>query len=144
MDINLEIPVSAHKENIPFYVFNEKGLNTFSQELAKKHEDESKGRYRTEETINLTTDTFTNILEKYLPKNTEIDFLTIDAEGFDFKILQSNNWKKYRPKIILVENDLPLLEFINSKVYQFMQTQDYIVYAKTVKTYFLKENNFNM
>lgn len=31
------------------------------------------------------------ILDKYLPAQQKIDFLTIDAEGLDLMVLQSNN-----------------------------------------------------
>jgi len=32
-----------------------------------------------------------------------IDFLTVDTEGYDLEILKSNDWVKYRPKIICIE-----------------------------------------
>jgi len=33
------------------------------------------------------------ILEKYLPKDQKIDFLSIDVEGMDLNVLRSNNFK---------------------------------------------------
>lgn len=43
-----------------------------------------------------------NILDKH--KINKIDLIHIDAEGFDFKILQQINFEKYMPKLILFEH----------------------------------------
>ncbi len=34
------------------------------------------------------------VLEKYA-KNKKIDFFSIDTEGFDMEVLESNDWKKF-------------------------------------------------
>jgi len=44
------------------------------------------------------------LFSKYL-KNKSIDLLSIDTEGYDFKIIQGNDWSKYRPKIICIEDN---------------------------------------
>jgi len=36
-----------------------------------------------------------------------IDFLSVDVEGYDLRVLRSNDWEKYRPLIVMVE-DLPM------------------------------------
>jgi len=33
----------------------------------------------------------------------KIDFLSVDTEGFDFEVLKSNDWTKYKPTVICVE-----------------------------------------
>jgi FkbM family methyltransferase len=40
-------------------------------------------------------------------KVTDIDFLKIDVEGFEYEVLSGNDWKHYRPKVIAVENTYP-------------------------------------
>jgi len=142
LDINLETPVSDKEETLPFYVFNEPALNTFSNEVAA--ERSKKPEYQVVNIFNITTKTLASILEEYLPENKRIDFLTIDAEGFDFQILQSNNWEKYKPSIVLIESDLPLAEMHRSPINQLMTNHGYEVFAKTVKTYFFKEKSFSV
>jgi hypothetical protein len=44
-----------------------------------------------------------DILNKYIKKG-KIDFMTIDTEGYDKEVLLSNNWSKFRPKIICIES----------------------------------------
>ena len=44
------------------------------------------------------------ILDNYLKDpNIEIDFLTVDVEGFDYEVLNSNDWNRYRPKVVVFE-----------------------------------------
>ena len=141
LDVNLEVPISNEKAAIPFYIFKENALNTFSPEVV---EERAKTGSKVERVINVETNTLSNILDQYLPASTKIDFLTIDAEGFDFKVLQSNNWQKYRPDILLLESELQLLDFMNSDIYHFMQKNGYTIYAKSVKTYFLKNDSLEL
>lgn len=44
------------------------------------------------------------VLERYLPTGTTIDFLNIDVEGNDFDVLQSNDWARFLPHIIAIED----------------------------------------
>ncbi|WP_207424486.1 FkbM family methyltransferase [Desertivirga brevis] len=141
-DINQEIPVSDKEESIPFYIFNEPALNTFSNSMAE--ERNGKEHYRIEQTVELKTKTLENILNEYLPENQEIDFLSIDAEGFDVNVIKSNNWTKYRPKIVLIENEVNLNNVDKSSIHQLMIQYNYELYAKTVKTYLYKEKNFEI
>jgi hypothetical protein len=140
LDINLEIPVSDKVEILPFYVFNERALNTFSQEVA----DEwcKKKEFFIEKIINIQTQRLSEILSSYLPIGQKVDFLTIDAEGFDFQILQSNDWSKYKPDIVLIESDIPYSEILASPINSYMEEQGFSVYAKTVKTYIFKNHSF--
>jgi len=34
----------------------------------------------------------------------QIDFLNVDCEGMDLEILQSNDWKRWKPRVICVED----------------------------------------
>jgi hypothetical protein len=83
------------------------------------------------------------ILEEYLPKGQEIDFLNIDVEGKDFEVLRGNDWNKYRPKVVLVEILTSSIEEIyKNPIYIFMKENGYIFFAKTFNTCFFVENEF--
>jgi FkbM family methyltransferase len=45
-----------------------------------------------------------SILEEHLPKGRNIDFLSVDCEGHDLNVLRSNDWNKYRPRVLAVED----------------------------------------
>jgi FkbM family methyltransferase len=44
------------------------------------------------------------ILCEYLPPGQNIDFLTVDCEGYDLNVLRSNDWEKFRPRVVAVED----------------------------------------
>ncbi len=78
-----------------------------------------------------------------LNKDTEVDFLSVDVEGLDFQILKSNNWSKYKPKVILVEVlDFSFYNLDNSEIYRFLIDRGYHLATKTVNVLFFISNSF--
>jgi len=136
-DINLETAVSDKKQVLKYYAFNEPALNSFSKDISR--ERNGLRNYKLISQDKIQTNTLEEILNKHLSPNTKIDFLSIDVEGFDYKVLLSNNWQKYRPQIVLVEDlEKSLKETINSKITIFMQKHGYELHAKTHNTIFFK------
>lgn len=142
-DINLEIAISNKKQELIYYMFNETALNTFSKSLAKKRD--GKGKYKIIDEIKIETLTLAEVLNAYLPSNTAIDFLSVDVEGLDFQVLESNNWYKYKPKVILIEAlDFSFDNLKNSKIYKYLIEKDYQLLAKTFNTLiFINKESFN-
>jgi hypothetical protein len=71
-------------------------------------------------------------LDKYIPPGQEIDFLSVDVEGLDYDVLLSNNWQKYRPKVIVVEVKGKTIEdILKSEIYMFLKGKNYEFFAKT-------------
>ena len=140
-DINLEVGVSDSPGFLKFYMFNEPALNTFDEELAR--ERDGKNRYRIVKVEKVKLDTLENILDKHLPKNTEIDFLSVDVEGLDFQVLKSNNWDKYKPKVVIVEIlRKPLEELLDDEITLFMRKNGYKLFAKTLNSVFFSDEDF--
>lgn len=48
--------------------------------------------------------TLGSVLAQYVPEGTQIDILSIDCEGHDLGVLRSNNWNRFRPLVICVED----------------------------------------
>jgi len=136
-DVNLEMGVSATRQQLTYHIFNEPALNTFSSHKVEEYTQDPK--YRVIKQKKIETWPLADILDHYLPAGRSIDFLTIDAEGLDMDVLRSNNWKKYRPTYILVESDPFLLsDMQHCELGQFMQQAGYAIFAKTYYTYFFK------
>jgi len=139
-DINIEKAISNQKQMLTYYVFNEPALNGFSKEIS--NERNNKNNYKIIHKIEIETTTLEDILDKYLPKNQQIDFLSIDVEGLDFEVLQSNNFSKYRPKVILVEIlGSNLSKLYDNKITQYLLHYGYQIYAKTVNTVIFKRKS---
>jgi len=140
-DINLEVGISEKEGVLAYYIFNEPALNTFDENLAKKRDGE-KGYYIIKE-LSIKVYPLSKILEEYLPEGQKIDFLTIDVEGKDFEVLKSNDWSRFRPKVVLVEIlSSSIEEVFESPIYIFMKENGYSFFAKTFNTCFFVENEF--
>jgi FkbM family methyltransferase len=63
-----------------------------------------------------------SILDEHLPVGKVIDFLSVDTEGHDLKVLQSNDWQRYCPRLVAVEDFLPEE---TSPVCQFLSRHGY-------------------
>jgi len=55
-----------------------------------------------------------------------VDFLSIDCEGVDMLVIQSNDWKRFRPRLVCVEHSMEM-----SVLDQFMALHSYRAVAKT-------------
>jgi len=141
-DINLEIPIASKKQKLTYYAFNEPALNSFSKELS--YERNGKDGYRIIFEKEIETFTLSEVLDKHLPKNIkEINFFSIDVESLDFDVLQSNNWEKYRPLIVLIEDlKFNINKLDTSNIYNYLKERGYDFFAKTVNTHFFKRNDF--
>jgi hypothetical protein len=67
--------------------------------------------------------------------------MSIDVEGLDYEVLNSNNWSKYRPRYLLIEvlgSSLDQIE--KSKIGKYMKDIGYIIYAKCMHTIIFKES----
>lgn len=129
-DINVEIPVANKKKVLTYYLFSNSAVNSFSKkyalQTAKTTEHKMIG------TRKLTATPLSDILDKYLSENQKIDFISIDVEGLDYEVLQSNNWKKYGPRVVVVEDLLFSFASPNSsKIYKFLHNLHYDLLAKT-------------
>jgi FkbM family methyltransferase len=132
-DINLEIPIGNSEGNLTYNIFNDKALNGFSKEISNKREIDDE--YYIEAKIEMKVTKLSKILDEYLPKNKEIDFLTIDVEGLDFEVLESNDWQKFKPKCILIEIlGSSLHDIYNNKITHFLISHGYDVFAKAVNS----------
>jgi FkbM family methyltransferase len=134
-DINLNIGVSDETGELDYYYYGPRnGLNHFNIERYEAYKNMNR---LPKKIIKIKVDTLNNILKNNLPKNTEIDFLTIDVEGLELNILKSLDYEKYAPKHILVEDldfwnkNKDFMEFKNADLYKFLNTKKYIVVAKT-------------
>ncbi|MBC6367483.1 FkbM family methyltransferase [Algoriphagus sp. AK58] len=137
-DINLELGISdSDCEKLVYHMYANPLYNSFLSEPVEK--------VKKIDEIDIRVCTLEEVFNKYLPKNVEIDFLSIDAEGFDFSVVRSNNWSLYRPKVILIEFfNRPFDEFMNSELYKFLQSKEYSFFAKTVNTFILVSHQYQL
>ena len=69
--------------------------------------------------------TLRTFLDENLPAGQSVDFLSLDAEGMDLEILQTNDWARVHPQVICVEALTPsdeagLRSYLAPKGYRFL------------------------
>jgi len=136
-DINIEAAISNNETELTYYMFNSSFYNTFCKDDVEKISKITKliGSKKIK-TIKLE-----KIFDSLKLQN--IDFLSIDVEGLDYDVLKSNNWNKYRPKVVVIEyfpKGIDLL--VNDKVYQFLNEIGYRFYCNSCSNIFYIENAF--
>jgi FkbM family methyltransferase len=85
---------------------------------------------RSPKVIKIKTRTLASVLDEYLPKETQIDFLSVDVEGHDLVAIKSNNWDRYRPEIVVVEERANSIEaLLDGEVFKTMLAFGYVLHA---------------
>jgi FkbM family methyltransferase len=132
-DINLQVGVSDSPGVLTYFHFNEPALNTFDKNVVKSRLVNTP--YKLVKTEEVAVDSLSNILRMHLPKETVIDFLSIDVEGFDLAVLHSNDWQLFRPKCVLAESlNMTLEDAMKGEIVSFMNSQGYVLFSKTYNT----------
>jgi len=137
-DITIECGVGAKAEVLRYFSFNVPALNTFSEQEAQR---KNRPPYRIIDTLQIPVRPLKDILDEQLPRGTQIGFMTIDVEGLDHEVIASNDWVRYRPRVLLVEllnADIRCLD-ANPTV-QLLNRHDYRIVAKSLNTFFFVAN----
>lgn len=133
-DINLNVGVSLAGGVMRYFRFNDSAYNTFDEALADETRRRSDGIVSLG-VIKVRTLPLAELLEQHMPADTSIDVMNIDAEGLDLDVLKSNDWTRFRPRIILAEVQWQSIEdLLATELYAFMTALGYGLYAKCVNT----------
>ena len=145
-DVCINVGVSTDdKKFADFYLMTANVLNTFSLDEAEKISD--MGTYKIKNSIRVPMQNINEIFEDSLERLP--NFISLDVEGLDLKILETLDFNRYRPSIFCIET----LSYSengkqekNQKIIDFMKTKNYSIFADTyVNTIFvdstLKEFN---
>jgi FkbM family methyltransferase len=139
-DLNLECAVGRGNGEAKYFVFNDLALNTFDENLMVERNKEP---YQVVRELIIQVKTLNSILSQHLPSGQSIDFLSVDVEGMDLDVLQSNDWEQFRPRYILVECFcLELTQLARDKVCGFLSQHGYQPIAKTLNTAVFQDTTF--
>jgi len=97
-DINYTLGIANKTATMPFYMISDSMYSTFSKEEAN---ESVLGGKTLDGVIDIKVKKLKDVLAK--EKIKEIDFMSVDTEGYDYEVLQSNDWSKYKPIVLCVE-----------------------------------------
>jgi FkbM family methyltransferase len=131
-DINLNYGVSDVEGEMNFYIFDEPALNSFSKDLSE--ERAATTNYKILDKVRVPVMRLESILDKHLRPGQHIDFMSIDVEGLDLMVLKSNNWSKYVPDFLFVEEMIEIENLGAAEIHNFLKDKGYNFVAKTPRT----------
>lgn len=102
-DINLNIGIGRHKGVMDFFVVRPHTLSTFSADEAQHCETHG---HRVEKTIPIEIWPLSEVLQLHQTHFAQpVDLLTIDVEGLELEVLDSHDWQRHRPRLVLIEKN---------------------------------------
>ena len=132
-DLNIVAAVDSKINERNLYFYHDKSpINTLSKNLS----DYNKAVVK--EIKHIKTTTLDIILKNSTFKDSSIDFLSIDVEGFELEVIKGLNLNIYRPKIIVVEfldlktkkleiKNLNIERVLDSLIHKYMVSKNYIL-----------------
>jgi len=130
-DLNYNCAISNKSEFIK--LFYQKELSQLSTTERDQAETVFKGNIKEKEVQAFTLDEILN-RDKY--KNSKIDFLDIDVEGADLKVLEGLSFDKFKPELVCVE--IHANEIKQSDIYKFLVDKSYELFWSGVFSHIFK------
>ena len=142
-DINVLVGISKRSEKQTYTVYDKPARNTFSEKNVARQQ--TKGDAEIIATLELETKPLADVLKQHLPVGQKIDLMNIDIEGFDMEALESNDWKMFRPKVLIIE-DYAFLESSaeKSSIHSFMLEEDYRLISHSFDTSFYLDTHVQL
>lgn len=142
-DINIQIGIASKKGKLTFREYDNHGLSTFSEEMKKGYEKLASQKTDTYIEYTIPVKPLSHALSEASPSH--IHFMKIDVEGFEYEVLISNDWEKYRPELICIEaNHIlkdwhPILSKANYELVFFDGLNEYFLAKEAIN----RKDNFN-
>ncbi len=137
-DINVCCGVGAENGTLRMAFFEDKAVNSFDPqavEIQIRHGGKVLAGWR-----DVPVRTLASILDEHVPAGRTIDLLNVDVEGWDLIALQSNDWNKYIPTFILIEDHkMNLAAASSNEIFQFLSVKGYQLIAQTLATSIYKQ-----
>lgn len=119
-DINLNIGIGEKNGESDFYSLLPDTLSTFEKKTILKNQ--LLNRAKLVEVKKILVRPIKDVFSEYLEGN-YIDFMSVDVEGNDLHVLRSNDWSRYRPKLIMVEikdDESNIVKYLRDKGYDYI------------------------
>tara|TARA_B100000683_G_C12346226_1_gene496898 strand:- start:10 stop:687 length:678 start_codon:yes stop_codon:yes gene_type:complete len=125
-DRNITACLSDKKEEVEVYIDNE--FSALNSMYLKNIEDFKLKDFKK---VKFKTSLFSELISN------NFDFLNIDCEGNDLKILKTIDLKKYTPKIINIE----VSRSNNNEIYEYLNLYDYSIFEIKSLSHIFKKND---
>ncbi len=123
-DRNVHAAVADEEGEVAFDIYALGALST--ADPAAKAAYAREGRAQLVQTLKLRTRRLRDILAETVPLGQSIDVMSVDVEGFDLSVLRSNDWHRFAPLFLLVEDQqISLLDRPDSPIFNYLRPLGY-------------------
>jgi FkbM family methyltransferase len=123
-DINLHMAIAPTAGSMVLYEYpTHRCLTTLDESVARQLRAEGIAEVKT----NIPTMPLRDLFEKYVHR--PVDFLKIDVEGFEQAVLESGDFRRHRPKVVLLEATFIKDGVPNYTTWEPLLTQSDYLYA---------------
>lgn len=123
-DTFVNMGVCNQAGELTYFEFKDPTLNSFSESAYEEYQETFVGKKQIE------VRRLDDILSSHLKEGKAIDLMNIDVEGLDFEVLESNDWTRFAPKVLIIEDHLFNPEApMDSKIVQFLKERGYSLKA---------------
>ena len=128
-DKNVNVGIAEKEDLLPYHRFADPASNTFSDEEAEKWKQKTWNTYLGTTEVKMRP--LRDVLSQYMDESQQIDVMNVDVEGYDMEVLRSNDWERFRPKVIVIEDhQFSFEEPEKSGVYVFLNEEGYTLKHK--------------
>lgn len=138
-DININAVVSDDDNEVSFHIFNHPAASTADKaalQLMLRNP-----AIEIANTVQMRPVTLASVLDTHLPAGQRIRLLSVDVEGYDLRCLRSNDWSKYRPISILVEDHGFRLGEPGGSTHSFLTDKSYELVSRCAVSNFYVDRN---
>jgi FkbM family methyltransferase len=137
-DINIECFVGDPTFEKVFTRYNEPALNSGSQAVVSSRALPPSVYWPVGNLV-VRPRSLSSIIKEHKPADTPIALLNLDVEGSESEVLESNDWSRHRPEIILIEQLSTDIEAsMSHPTTRFLNEQGYRLIAKAFNSSFFR------
>lgn len=137
-EINLCCAIGRTRGTVTFHQLANRGMSTISPEqLAGLSASERAGA----RSFTVEMRTLADVCAEFVTG--EIDFLKIDVEGAEGDVLHGADWRRFRPRLLVIEATKPMSSEPNCETWEpFLLSQDYLLQCcDGINRYYLRRED---
>lgn len=123
-DKALHLAIGTQPGQVKLHLFSDRSMNTVDEALFTKTLANPRKRHLGD--LVVQRQTLAAVLAEHVPAGKTVDFMNIDCEGVDLDVLRSNDWARFHPKLLAVEDlGLDLERVVDSKIFRYLRPLGY-------------------
>lgn len=138
-DINLQIAIGDENGEAILNVVNNTGLSSLSKENLEQ-------LHQSIQPVPVAMRKLSHVWADEIPSSQDVHFLKIDVEGLELPVIRGNDWRRFRPWVVVVEATRPSTNVENHVLWEeLLLNEGYtFVYADGLNRFYVAIEHSNL